>query len=140
MEKYLYSSSCRRQYVLFILYQLITWIYGWCSFKKEVLQNNYEYLETIFCWCYICTEFLRQHSFCLSKLKPNNEVPGESINDDFTSLFSAMNLTYMFLFFYLILNFLLGRIILSHFEDKQLRKASLGIMGTEKCCDNCKSR
>lgn len=32
------------------------------------------------------------------------------------------------------------RIILSHFEDKQLRKASSGIMGTEKCCDNCKSR
>ncbi|KAM7227229.1 hypothetical protein CapIbe_021642 [Capra ibex] len=32
------------------------------------------------------------------------------------------------------------RIILSHFEDKQLRKASVGIMGTENCCDNCKSR
>ncbi|XP_037687240.1 Werner syndrome ATP-dependent helicase isoform X2 [Choloepus didactylus] len=32
------------------------------------------------------------------------------------------------------------RIILSHFEDKQLHKASLGIMGTEKCCDNCRSR
>ncbi|XP_018426138.1 PREDICTED: Werner syndrome ATP-dependent helicase [Nanorana parkeri] len=32
------------------------------------------------------------------------------------------------------------RIILSHFEDKQLRKASYGIMGTEKCCDNCKTR
>ncbi|XP_053434433.1 bifunctional 3'-5' exonuclease/ATP-dependent helicase WRN isoform X2 [Nycticebus coucang] len=32
------------------------------------------------------------------------------------------------------------RIILSHFEDKQLRKASSGIMGTEKCCDNCRSR
>uniref|UniRef100_A0A8D0SAV7 Bifunctional 3'-5' exonuclease/ATP-dependent helicase WRN n=1 Tax=Sus scrofa TaxID=9823 RepID=A0A8D0SAV7_PIG len=32
------------------------------------------------------------------------------------------------------------QIILSHFEDKQLRKASLGIMGTEKCCDNCRSR
>ncbi|XP_012580191.1 PREDICTED: Werner syndrome ATP-dependent helicase isoform X2 [Condylura cristata] len=32
------------------------------------------------------------------------------------------------------------RIILSHFEDKQLRKASLGILGTEKCCDNCRSR
>lgn len=32
------------------------------------------------------------------------------------------------------------QIILSHFEDKQLRKASLGIMGTEKCCDNCKFR
>ncbi|XP_023593602.1 bifunctional 3'-5' exonuclease/ATP-dependent helicase WRN isoform X1 [Trichechus manatus latirostris] len=31
------------------------------------------------------------------------------------------------------------QIILSHFEDKQLRKASLGIMGTEKCCDNCRS-
>ena len=46
----------------------------------------------------------------------------------------------MFLFFYLILNFLLGRIILSHFEDKQLRKASAGIMGTENCCDNCRSR
>ncbi|XP_008583685.1 PREDICTED: Werner syndrome ATP-dependent helicase [Galeopterus variegatus] len=32
------------------------------------------------------------------------------------------------------------QIILSHFEDKQVRKASLGIMGTEKCCDNCRSR
>ncbi|XP_075060702.1 bifunctional 3'-5' exonuclease/ATP-dependent helicase WRN isoform X2 [Mixophyes fleayi] len=31
------------------------------------------------------------------------------------------------------------KIILSHFEDKQLRKASSGIMGTEKCCDNCKT-
>ncbi|XP_070355733.1 bifunctional 3'-5' exonuclease/ATP-dependent helicase WRN isoform X2 [Equus asinus] len=32
------------------------------------------------------------------------------------------------------------QIILSHFEDKQLRKASVGIMGTENCCDNCRSR
>uniref|UniRef100_A0A674ISA6 DNA 3'-5' helicase n=1 Tax=Terrapene triunguis TaxID=2587831 RepID=A0A674ISA6_9SAUR len=32
------------------------------------------------------------------------------------------------------------KIILSHFEDKQLRKASSGIMGTEKCCDNCRFR
>uniref|UniRef100_A0A8C8S7K6 DNA 3'-5' helicase n=1 Tax=Pelusios castaneus TaxID=367368 RepID=A0A8C8S7K6_9SAUR len=32
------------------------------------------------------------------------------------------------------------KIILSHFEDKQLRKASSGIMGTEKCCDNYKYR
>ncbi|XP_067413066.1 bifunctional 3'-5' exonuclease/ATP-dependent helicase WRN isoform X2 [Emydura macquarii macquarii] len=32
------------------------------------------------------------------------------------------------------------KIILSHFEDKQLRKAASGIMGTEKCCDNCRSR
>ncbi|CAH2292501.1 Werner syndrome ATP-dependent helicase [Pelobates cultripes] len=32
------------------------------------------------------------------------------------------------------------KIILSHFEDKQLRKATSGIMGTEKCCDNCKTR
>ncbi|XP_052018497.1 bifunctional 3'-5' exonuclease/ATP-dependent helicase WRN isoform X3 [Apodemus sylvaticus] len=32
------------------------------------------------------------------------------------------------------------QIILSHFEDKQLKKASLGIMGTEKCCDNCRPR
>uniref|UniRef100_A0A2I3RQI7 Bifunctional 3'-5' exonuclease/ATP-dependent helicase WRN n=1 Tax=Pan troglodytes TaxID=9598 RepID=A0A2I3RQI7_PANTR len=32
------------------------------------------------------------------------------------------------------------QIILSHFEDKQVQKASLGIMGTEKCCDNCRSR
>ncbi|KAK7812184.1 hypothetical protein U0070_014775 [Myodes glareolus] len=31
-------------------------------------------------------------------------------------------------------------IILSHFEDKRLQKASLDIMGTEKCCDNCRSR
>lgn len=32
------------------------------------------------------------------------------------------------------------RIILSHFEDKCLQKASLDIMGTEKCCDNCRPR
>ncbi|XP_027623566.1 Werner syndrome ATP-dependent helicase [Tupaia chinensis] len=32
------------------------------------------------------------------------------------------------------------RIILSHFEDKELRKASLGVTGTERCCDNCRSR
>ncbi|NWW82847.1 WRN helicase, partial [Climacteris rufus] len=32
------------------------------------------------------------------------------------------------------------KIILSHFEDRQLRKASSGIMGTEECCDNCRSR
>uniref|UniRef100_A0A4W3IBU3 DNA 3'-5' helicase n=1 Tax=Callorhinchus milii TaxID=7868 RepID=A0A4W3IBU3_CALMI len=28
--------------------------------------------------------------------------------------------------------------ILSHFEDKQLRKVTLGILGTERCCDNCR--
>ncbi|XP_031463388.1 Werner syndrome ATP-dependent helicase isoform X1 [Phasianus colchicus] len=32
------------------------------------------------------------------------------------------------------------KIILSHFEDKQLRKVSSGIMGTEECCDNCRCR
>lgn len=32
------------------------------------------------------------------------------------------------------------QIILSHFEDKRLQKASVDIMGTEKCCDNCRSR
>ncbi|NXK00145.1 WRN helicase, partial [Corythaixoides concolor] len=32
------------------------------------------------------------------------------------------------------------KIILSHFEDKQLRKVSYGIMGTEECCDNCRFR
>lgn len=31
------------------------------------------------------------------------------------------------------------RLILSHFEDKQLRKVTSGIMGTGKCCDNCKA-
>ncbi|NXU96717.1 WRN helicase, partial [Cettia cetti] len=31
------------------------------------------------------------------------------------------------------------KIILSHFEDRQLRKVSSGIMGTEECCDNCRS-
>ncbi|XP_039189672.1 Werner syndrome ATP-dependent helicase isoform X2 [Crotalus tigris] len=41
---------------------------------------------------------------------------------------------------YLSLNSCRRRIILSHFEDKQLRKASTGIMGTGKCCDNCRSR
>ncbi|XP_042194534.1 Werner syndrome ATP-dependent helicase homolog [Callorhinchus milii] len=30
--------------------------------------------------------------------------------------------------------------ILSHFEDKQLRKVTLGILGTERCCDNCRLR
>ncbi|XP_069781911.1 bifunctional 3'-5' exonuclease/ATP-dependent helicase WRN [Narcine bancroftii] len=29
-------------------------------------------------------------------------------------------------------------IILSHFEDEELRKASLGIIGTDQCCDNCR--
>ncbi|XP_029425106.1 Werner syndrome ATP-dependent helicase isoform X2 [Nannospalax galili] len=32
------------------------------------------------------------------------------------------------------------QIILSHFEDKRLQKASLGIRGTEQCCDNCRFR
>ncbi|EHB18352.1 Werner syndrome ATP-dependent helicase [Heterocephalus glaber] len=32
------------------------------------------------------------------------------------------------------------QIILCHFEDRQLQKASLDIMGTENCCDNCRSR
>ncbi|XP_076875860.1 bifunctional 3'-5' exonuclease/ATP-dependent helicase WRN isoform X2 [Brachyhypopomus gauderio] len=31
------------------------------------------------------------------------------------------------------------KLILSHFEDKQLRKITSGIMGTSRCCDNCKS-
>ncbi|XP_017344220.1 bifunctional 3'-5' exonuclease/ATP-dependent helicase WRN isoform X1 [Ictalurus punctatus] len=31
------------------------------------------------------------------------------------------------------------KLILSHFEDKQLRKVTSGIMGTGKCCDNCKA-
>ncbi|KAF2983289.1 hypothetical protein EK904_013527 [Melospiza melodia maxima] len=31
------------------------------------------------------------------------------------------------------------KIILSHFEDRRLRKVSSGIMGTEECCDNCRS-
>uniref|UniRef100_A0A3B3QY10 DNA 3'-5' helicase n=1 Tax=Paramormyrops kingsleyae TaxID=1676925 RepID=A0A3B3QY10_9TELE len=31
------------------------------------------------------------------------------------------------------------RLILSHFEDKQLRKVTSGIMETEACCDNCKA-
>ncbi|KAJ8401886.1 hypothetical protein AAFF_G00374670 [Aldrovandia affinis] len=30
------------------------------------------------------------------------------------------------------------KIILSHFEDKQLRKVTSGIMGTKECCDNCR--
>ncbi|KAH0504364.1 Werner syndrome ATP-dependent helicase-like protein [Microtus ochrogaster] len=37
-------------------------------------------------------------------------------------------------------DFNLTRIILSHFEDKRLQRASVDIMGTEKCCDNCRSR
>lgn len=41
---------------------------------------------------------------------------------------------------YLMSNTCRRKIILSHFEDKQLRKASSGIMGTEECCDNCRSR
>ncbi|KAJ7988181.1 hypothetical protein DPEC_G00320950 [Dallia pectoralis] len=31
------------------------------------------------------------------------------------------------------------KLILSHFEDKQLRRVTSGIMGTDKCCDNCRS-
>ncbi|XP_078065693.1 bifunctional 3'-5' exonuclease/ATP-dependent helicase WRN isoform X2 [Mustelus asterias] len=31
-------------------------------------------------------------------------------------------------------------IILSHFEDEQLRKATFGIIGTDRCCDNCRLR
>ncbi|KFR01889.1 Werner syndrome ATP-dependent helicase, partial [Nipponia nippon] len=41
---------------------------------------------------------------------------------------------------YLMSNSCRRKIILSHFEDKQLRKVSSGIMGTEECCDNCRSR
>ncbi|KAM6076885.1 bifunctional 3'-5' exonuclease/ATP-dependent helicase WRN isoform 3-T4 [Chlamydotis macqueenii] len=41
---------------------------------------------------------------------------------------------------YLVSNSCRRKIILSHFEDKQLRKVSSGIMGTEECCDNCRSR
>ncbi|XP_065541088.1 bifunctional 3'-5' exonuclease/ATP-dependent helicase WRN isoform X5 [Lathamus discolor] len=41
---------------------------------------------------------------------------------------------------YLVSNSCRRKIILSHFEDKQLRKVSSGIMGTEDCCDNCRSR
>ncbi|XP_064306717.1 bifunctional 3'-5' exonuclease/ATP-dependent helicase WRN isoform X2 [Phalacrocorax carbo] len=41
---------------------------------------------------------------------------------------------------YLVTNSCRRKIVLSHFEDKQLRKASSGIMGTEECCDNCRSR
>ncbi|XP_071411477.1 bifunctional 3'-5' exonuclease/ATP-dependent helicase WRN isoform X2 [Pithys albifrons albifrons] len=41
---------------------------------------------------------------------------------------------------YLTSNSCRRKIILSHFEDKQLRKASSGIMGTEECCDNCRAR
>ncbi|MBN3308119.1 WRN helicase, partial [Amia calva] len=32
------------------------------------------------------------------------------------------------------------KLILSHFEDKQMRKATSGIMGTDRCCDNCRTR
>uniref|UniRef100_A0A8D2MVI2 DNA 3'-5' helicase n=1 Tax=Zonotrichia albicollis TaxID=44394 RepID=A0A8D2MVI2_ZONAL len=41
---------------------------------------------------------------------------------------------------YLVSNGCRRKIILSHFEDRQLRKVSSGIMGTEECCDNCRSR
>ncbi|KAM6268232.1 bifunctional 3'-5' exonuclease/ATP-dependent helicase WRN [Spheniscus humboldti] len=41
---------------------------------------------------------------------------------------------------YLVSNSCRRKIILSHFEDKRLRKVSFGIMGTEECCDNCRSR
>ncbi|XP_032916258.1 Werner syndrome ATP-dependent helicase isoform X3 [Catharus ustulatus] len=40
---------------------------------------------------------------------------------------------------YLVSNSCRRKIILSHFEDRQLRKVSSGIMGTEECCDNCRS-
>uniref|UniRef100_A0A663MLI5 ATP-dependent DNA helicase n=1 Tax=Athene cunicularia TaxID=194338 RepID=A0A663MLI5_ATHCN len=39
---------------------------------------------------------------------------------------------------YLVSNSCRRKVILSHFEDKRLRKVSSGIMGTEKCCDNCR--
>ncbi|XP_041529818.1 Werner syndrome ATP-dependent helicase isoform X3 [Microtus oregoni] len=32
------------------------------------------------------------------------------------------------------------QIILSHFEDKRLQRASVDVLGTEKCCDNCRAR
>ncbi|XP_035404798.1 bifunctional 3'-5' exonuclease/ATP-dependent helicase WRN isoform X2 [Cygnus atratus] len=41
---------------------------------------------------------------------------------------------------YLTSNSCRRKIILSHFEDKQLRKVSSGIMGTDECCDNCRCR
>uniref|UniRef100_A0A8B9VLN0 Bifunctional 3'-5' exonuclease/ATP-dependent helicase WRN n=1 Tax=Anas zonorhyncha TaxID=75864 RepID=A0A8B9VLN0_9AVES len=41
---------------------------------------------------------------------------------------------------YLTSNSCRRKIILSHFEDKQLRKVSSGIMGTDDCCDNCRCR
>ncbi|KGL75060.1 Werner syndrome ATP-dependent helicase, partial [Tinamus guttatus] len=41
---------------------------------------------------------------------------------------------------YLISNGCRRKIILSHFEDRQLRKVSSGIMGTDECCDNCRIR
>ncbi|NWX91693.1 WRN helicase, partial [Nothoprocta pentlandii] len=41
---------------------------------------------------------------------------------------------------YLTSNSCRRKIILSHFEDKQLRKVSSGIMGTDECCDNCRTR
>ncbi|KFQ01983.1 Werner syndrome ATP-dependent helicase, partial [Haliaeetus albicilla] len=41
---------------------------------------------------------------------------------------------------YLMSNSCRRKIILSHFEDRQLRKVSSGIMGTDECCDNCRSR
>ncbi|XP_033369476.1 Werner syndrome ATP-dependent helicase isoform X3 [Parus major] len=40
---------------------------------------------------------------------------------------------------YLVSNSCRRKIILSHFEDRKLRKVSSGIMGTEECCDNCRS-
>uniref|UniRef100_A0A8B9IBJ8 DNA 3'-5' helicase n=1 Tax=Anser brachyrhynchus TaxID=132585 RepID=A0A8B9IBJ8_9AVES len=40
---------------------------------------------------------------------------------------------------YLTSNSCRRKIILSHFEDKQLRKVSSGIMGTDECCDNCRA-
>uniref|UniRef100_A0A8C7EIA0 ATP-dependent DNA helicase n=1 Tax=Nothoprocta perdicaria TaxID=30464 RepID=A0A8C7EIA0_NOTPE len=41
---------------------------------------------------------------------------------------------------YLTSNSCRRKIILSHFEDRQLRKVSSGIMGTDECCDNCRTR
>uniref|UniRef100_A0A8B9MSV5 DNA 3'-5' helicase n=1 Tax=Accipiter nisus TaxID=211598 RepID=A0A8B9MSV5_9AVES len=40
---------------------------------------------------------------------------------------------------YLMSNSCRRKIILSHFEDRRLRKVSSGIMGTDECCDNCRS-
>ncbi|XP_061319823.1 bifunctional 3'-5' exonuclease/ATP-dependent helicase WRN [Pezoporus flaviventris] len=72
-----------------------------------------------------------------SDLAFNRHLLSEIRNEDFRSYKLKMLGK---IWKYLVSNSCRRKIILSHFEDKQLRKVSSGIMGTGDCCDNCRSR